>query len=134
MPFSYCLYIQVFLKLAFVLVFHFQTALPVPCSTVQRPESAPLKLHVQPVGLQHDAEISNSSSLDWALLSKFATEGSGWPHKRGCAVFGHVPACLCPVSYPIHHPSTLLKFPCFRYAMSCFATWQSGGNFSSTFV
>lgn len=48
-PFSYCPYIQVFLKLAFVLVFYFQTALPLLCSSMQRPKSAPLKPHVHPV-------------------------------------------------------------------------------------
>lgn len=80
-------------------------------------------MHVHPVGLDQDAGASHSSSLDWALLCKFAPGPPWWPPRRGLQVLGmfQLACALSPI--PLWHPSALLKFPHLRHAMACSAAW-----------
>lgn len=89
-----------FSKVSICSGFPFSDSFACACSSMQRPKSAPLKLHVHPVGLQQNAGISDSSWLDWAHLSKLATGG----HKRGLQsldIFQLVCA-LSPISFTTH--------------------------------
>lgn len=65
-PFSYGPHIHVLLRLVFCFGFPFsQTALPVSCSTIRSPKSAPITLYGHPLGVEQDA---GASPAHWAGL------------------------------------------------------------------